>query len=35
MKFFIILKWVVDKGTDAMIALLPTVVMVLTNLQIA
>lgn len=30
-----ILKWVADKGTDAMIALLPTLVMVLTNLQVA
>ena len=29
------LKWVADKGTDAMIALLPTLVMILTNLQIA
>lgn len=29
------LKWVADKGTDAMIALLPTLVMVLTNLQVA
>lgn len=27
------LKWVADKGTDAMIALLPTLVMILTNLQ--
>lgn len=27
------LKWVADKGTDAMIALLPTIVMILTNLQ--
>lgn len=27
------LKWVADKGTDAMIDLLPTIVMILTNLQ--
>ncbi len=27
------LKWVADKGTDAMIALLPTLVSILTNLQ--
>ena len=28
------LKWVADKGTDVMIALLPTLVTVLTNLQV-
>ncbi len=28
------LKWVADKGTDAMIALLPTIVAILTNLQV-
>ncbi len=28
------LKWVADKGTDAMIALLPTIVSILTNLQV-